>query len=290
MDGGPPRIVCDARPEGTPAWHGDVILFAQYSKDPGLYRVSASGGTPERLIEPTGPDKSTVPWWPQFLPDGKRFLYLTLILQRDEVPTHELFVTSVDRGGSQRIAAIHSRAVYADGHLLFVRDGTLLAHPFDPESLRFTGEARPLLNDLHYFRNTGLAAFSVSQNGLLAWSSPRPAVHLAWLDRGGFEVGSIGRVPGSEGGRLSPDGKRYAVGIIDPQQGVSDIWIHDMGSDSRDRATFKLIDESRPVWGPDGTIYFRSDGGGGPPDIFKMSPGQSGPEILYRGAWSQRTT
>ncbi|MCA1561074.1 MAG: serine/threonine-protein kinase [Acidobacteria bacterium] len=282
VEGGPPRIVCDARPEGTPAWQGDTILFAQYSKDPGLYRVSASGGTPERIIEP-GADKRIFAWWPEFLPDGKRFLYLTLIQRIEQEVTHELFVGSLDGAAPQRIAAIDSRAVFAEGHLLYVRDGTLLAHPFDATSLRFTGEAKPLLSDLHYFRNTGLAAFSVSENGLLAWSSTRPAVRLAWLDRGGIEVGSIGRLPGSDGGRLSRDGRRYVVGIVDPAQGVSDIWIHDLARDSRDRVTFKLVDEEKPVWGPDGTIYFRSDGGGGPPDIFKLSPGQTGQEIVYSG-------
>lgn len=284
VDGGPPpRTICEARPEGTPTWHGDTILFAQYSKDPGLYRVSANGGAPERLMEAAEPDRRTLAWWPQFLPDGRRFLYLTFIQQIGDAVTHELFVGSLDGAAPQRIAAVDSRAAFADGHLLFVRDGTLLAQPFDPESLRLTGQATALVSNLHYFRNTGLASFSVSQNGLLAWCSVRPPVRLAWLDRGGIEVGSIGTLPGTDGGRLSSDGKRYAVGIVDPAQGVSDIWIHDLARESRDRVTFKLVDETNPVWGTDGTIYFRGDGGGGPPDIFKLSPGQTGPQIVYRG-------
>jgi Tol biopolymer transport system component len=243
IEGGPARIVCDARPEGTPAWHGDTILFAQYSKDPGIYRVSASGGTPERIIGPAAPERRIFAWFPQFLPGGKRFLYLGLIQRPEQEISHELFVGSLDGAAPQGVAAIDSRAVFVDGHLLFVRDGTLLAQPFDPEALRFTGEARPLLDDLHYFRSTGLAAFSVSENGLLAWRSARPSARLAW----------------------------------------SDIWIHDLARESPDRLTFQLLDEKSPLWAPDGTIYFRSDGGGGPPDIFKLTPGQEGREIVYRG-------
>jgi Tol biopolymer transport system component len=149
--------------------------------------------------------------------------------------------------------------------------------------LRFTGEARPLLDDLHYFRSTGLAAFSISDNGLLAWLSARAPARLAWLDRSGMEVGSIGRLPVSDSGRLSPDGKRYAVGVVDPKQGVSDIWIYDLARESPDRMTFQLFDEKSPVWAPDGTIFYRSDGGGGPPDIFKLTPGQGAREAVYRG-------
>jgi Tol biopolymer transport system component len=289
--GGPARIVCDARPEGTPAWHGDTILFAQYSKDPGIYRVSAGGGTPERIILPSGLEALTVPWWPQFLPDGRRFLYLGLIQPsaQGEI-THELLVGSLDGAAPKPIASIDSRAVFAEGHLLFVRDGTLLAQPFDPEALRFVGDAKPLLDNLHYFRSTGLAGFSVSANGLLAWRSRGRPRRLVWLDRAGMEVGSVenpsvavgtGSIKGT--GRLSPDGKRYAVEVVDPKQGTSDIWIYDLARGSNERVTFQLLDEKNPVWAPDGSIYYRSDGGGGPPDIFKWTPGQEQKAIVYRG-------
>ena len=70
--------------------------------------------------------------------------------------------------------AIDSRAVFANGHLLFVRDGTLLAQPFDPDRGRVTGEARPVVDRVHYFGNTGLAGFAVSENGVLAWRLAKP--------------------------------------------------------------------------------------------------------------------
>ena len=172
--------------------------------------------------------------------------------------------------------------MFVDGHLLFVREGTLLAQPFNPDTLRFTGDAIPLLDGLHYFRSTGLAAFSVSANGVLAWRSARAPSRLVWFDRNGMEVGSIGTLH-SEGARLSRDGKRLAVAVVDSKYGVSDIWIHDLARESPDRMTFQLFDEKHPVWAPDGTIYFRSDGGGGPPDIFKLAPGQERREVVYRG-------
>ena len=282
--GGPARTVCDARPEGTPSWQGDTILFAQYTKEPGIYRVSAKGGTPERVVGLEGGDAPRLPWWPQFLPGGKRFLYLTLNQPRGaEEITHDLMAGSLDGAAPHSIASVSSRAEFVDGHLLFVRDGTLLAQPFDLESGRLTDDARPLLDDLHYFRNTGLAAFSASHNGLLAWRTARPPTRLTWVDRGGIELGSVGNAAIHGGGRLSPDGRRYAAGIVDPKQGVSDIWIYDLARGSPDRMTFQLMDENNPVWGQDGTIYYRSDGGGGPPDIFKLIPGHGTRESVYKG-------
>ncbi len=282
VDGGPPQTVCDARPESTPSWHGDTILFAQYSRAPGIYRVDAGGGSAQLIVGPEK-DNPDFAWWPQFLPDGTRFLFLALRQpngERTEI-THELFVGSLDGSPAKPIAAIDSRAVFADGHLLFVRDGTLLAHPFDLDALTLTGEAVSLVEGLHYFRSTGLAAFSVSTNGVLAWRAARGPSRLVWFDRSGMEVGSIGTRL-TEGLRLSRDGMRVALGLIDPKQGVSDIWIHDLSRESPDRMTFQLLDEKFPVWAPDGTIYYRTDGGGGPPDVFKLTPGQ-GRDAVYRG-------
>jgi Tol biopolymer transport system component len=280
LEGGPPRTVCEARPEGTPTWHGDTILFTQYSKGPGVYRVNASGGAPVPVIH-----AERFPWWPQFLPDGKHFLFLRILEapERRDI-NHELAVGSLDGAAPTRVMALDSRAEFVDGHLLFVRDGTLMAQPFDPDRLRLTGEAKPIVSGLHYFRSTGLASFSASQNGMLAWRSAQQASHLVLLDRSGFQVRSIATAPLDPNGRLSPDGNRYAVGVVDPKQGVSDVWIYDLTRESAERVTFRLLDEKSPVWAPDGqTLYYRSDGAGGPPDVFRWDFARSDGEPMYRG-------
>jgi Tol biopolymer transport system component len=286
VEGGPPRIVCDARPEGTPTWHGDNILYTQYSVNkPGIYRANAGGGKAELMVGPER-ERHGLPFWPQFLPDGKRFLYLAILQPVDKPQLdHELRIGSIDGGPPKKVPlAIDSRVVYTNGKLLFVRDGVLLAQPFDPDKGRFTGEATPLVNDIHYFSSTGNAAFSVSQNGLLAWRSARGNSRLVWMDRAGVELKSIGRASFNPDGRLSPDGHRYAVGVVDPKQGVSDVWIFDLDRDSSERVTFTPLDERAPVWAPDGrTLFYRSDGGGGPPDIFRLSPGEERGAVFYSG-------
>lgn len=290
ISGGPPRVVCDARPESSISWSGSTILFAQYSvAAPGIYRVDADGGNATLLIDQSTPTRG-VAFWPEFLPDGKHFLYLMLLQGGFEkgVLNHELYVGSLDGRPPRKVnATIDSRAVYSQGNLLFVRDGTLLAQPFDPDSAQLSGEARPVISGLHYFRSTGLAAFSTSDSGVLAWRLAAAPSRLAWIDRAGREVKQIATAAFEASGRVSRDGRRYAVGVIDPKQGISDIWVYDLARESSERVTFRQLDEKSPVWGSDdNSLYFRSDGYG-PPDVFRLTPGVDSHERVYAAAGVQ---
>ncbi|MFN2441695.1 MAG: hypothetical protein ABR517_03320, partial [Thermoanaerobaculia bacterium] len=132
-------------------------------------------------------------------------------------------------------------------------------------------------------RNTGLAAFSASGNGLLAWRSARRSSRLVWIDREGSELETVGTGLFDPDGRLSRDGNRYVVGIYDPKQGVSDIWIYDLVRRNADRVTTLILDEKSPVWaGDDSTIYYRADGFGGPPEIVEIRHGAAA-TMLFRG-------
>jgi eukaryotic-like serine/threonine-protein kinase len=281
-DGGPPQVVCLARPESTPTWHGDTILYAQYSIEPGIFSVRASGGTPRLVVAPTTP--TNLPWWPQFLPDGRHFLYLRFHPGASGEVDHELYFASLDGKTNTRVAEMDSLAAYANGHLLFVRGGSLLAQPFDPDTGHLSGEAQRVVDGVHYFGNTGTAAFSVSQNGILAWRVARRPVRLAWFARNGLEGETIATALMLPDGRLSPDGQRYAVGVLDPQRGSSDLWIYDLQRKSGERLSHKSLDEHEPVWGHDGrTIYYRSDGNKGPPDIFRWILGEGTGAVFHQG-------
>ena len=285
IDGGPPRIICDARPEGMPAWHGDTILFGQYSKEPGMYRVSARGGAPRLIIDARRSGKFAPPWWPQFLPDGERFLFSRFVLGRSAPAIdHDLVMATLEGRETMVASGLNSRVELVDDHVLFVREGTLLAQPFDSDVGRLTGEAKPILQGIYYFRSTGLSAFSASRSGAIAWvSAPQPA-RLVWLDRSGGELQSITSAVVLPDGRLSADGTRYAVGVIDPKFGVSDLWVYDLVRQSSDRLTFQVLDERAPVWFPDGSmLLYRSDGGGGPPDVFRLRPGDDRGQVVHRG-------
>jgi serine/threonine-protein kinase len=175
-------------------------------------------------------------------------------------------ISSLDGAAPQAVIDASSAAAYASGHLLYVRDGTLLAHRFDVRRKRLVGEPRPIARGVNYFANTGGVSFSVSDNGVLVWRPARSAAPLLWYDRAGSITGSV-EPQVFQAPRIAPDGKRFAVSVINPNNGGSDIWVYTIETGAVERVTFETRDEKVPVWSPDGRgIYYRTDGQG-PPDI-----------------------
>src|SRR5437773_5592502 len=146
ISGGLATTLADASAQsrgGT--WSPDgVIVFApsQYS---GLQQVPASGGVarPATRLD-TGAPAQRFPW---FLPDGRHFLYLLGTGGRDQ---RTIRIGSLDSPGPDRtlLSSADSSAMYAQGHLLFVRGTTLVARPFDTKRLAFTGGEVPVAERL----------------------------------------------------------------------------------------------------------------------------------------------
>jgi eukaryotic-like serine/threonine-protein kinase len=274
---GPAHPVCDASFEGTGSWSPDgSILFAEAAPGrEGIHRVPADGGRPERVTVPDSGRKEKFHFWPHFLPDGRHFLYV--VLAYGGAQDHEVRIGSLDSKETKSLGAIDSRIEYAPpGFLLFVHEGALLARPFDAESRLWTGEARAVVDRLHYFYGPANAGFSVSQSGVLAYEEGSVVSRLSWLDRGGKELTTVVS-PGHVGHlRLSPDGHRAALDVQDPRYGTSDIWTLDVSRGVSTRVTSEPLDEVHPIWSPDGNrIVFRSDRNG-PPDLYEVSTQGSG--------------
>src|SRR5207244_6648032 len=132
------------------------------------YLVSPSGGPLERLKD--------IYWWPQMLPDGEHVLY---VRWDERAGRHRARVLRFgDFSASKNLIETDSRVLYSPstvtpgtGYLLYVRAGNLLAQPFDPRSVRLTGEAMPVASRIYSFAKTGAADFSVSERGVLAYQS-----------------------------------------------------------------------------------------------------------------------
>ena len=136
VSGGPPETLCDVRGRDGAAWSPTrVIVFAQAGK--GLYQVPASGGisTPLTALEPSR--KETVHEWPQFLPDRRHFLYFADSLDAEH---RGIYVASLASDEPRLILNTEVQATYAKpGYLLFLRGATLMAQPFDADSMKLTG-------------------------------------------------------------------------------------------------------------------------------------------------------
>jgi Tol biopolymer transport system component/predicted Ser/Thr protein kinase len=289
--GGPPQPICEAPfLETLPSWgSAGQILFAQIGPEkPGIYVASAGGGQPRRLIYSGGSENFGI--WPNFLPDGRRFLYVTRDFDKGEDRRWYLRWGSLDSTKTTAITdAIASRIEYVHpGYLVFGRRGALLAQPFDIKSLRLTGDPVTLAEHVYYFNGPAMTGFSASQAGVVSYEKLAPPSRVAWLDRSGRELETIGLDGIVASARLSPDGRMVAAAVRDEKLGTSDLWLYDLSRRLASRLTLDEGDEQAPVWSADGKkIFFRSDRAG-PPDLFEIpvtSPGQE--TVLLRRAGVQ---
>jgi Tol biopolymer transport system component len=271
--GGPVLTLADAVNGRGGSWNRDGVIVFAPSNDAGpLLRVSSAGGASSRVSAEEG----SFPW---FLPDGQRFLYQGTV-GGAEPPIR---VGSLDGSPSKMVGA-GSNALYAQGHVLFVREASLMAQPFDADRLANTGDAVPVAEHIQSVLATGRAgAFSVSETGLLAYregTAPR-GYTLTWVDRSGIkgaEVGDPHFVVGDI--QLSPDRKSVALAIQE-STGI-DIWICDVSRGLLTRFTFDPANDSSPVWSPDGrSIIFRSNRKGHFDLYRKAANGVGTEELLY---------
>ena len=261
--GGPPQTLCDAPNGRGGTWNRDGVIVFAPDANSGLYRVSATGG--ERAPLPFDKSrKEQFLHFPYFLPDGRHFIYragVTAPYARDEV--NGIYAGSLDSSEYKLILRADTYAVYASGHLLFWRDGSLMAQPFDAQSLQLSGEAVPVAEQVQMNLLEVKASFSVSENGFLVFQSGSAlgtVNQLFWFDRDGKRQTKGGEPPFGGGPRLSPDGQRIVARLFDFQIGSTDLWLYDSALTRKTRFTFDPAFESSPVWSPDGrSIAFSSN-------------------------------
>ena len=264
VTGGPARTICAAQTDGGATWGRDgTILFTQFLD--GIYRVSADGGMPTRVTHVDKAKRELNHYWPEFLPDGRHFLYMATALEASglrAMPT--VYVASLDSSETTLLTRMHSRMAYAwPGYLVFVQDGALLAQTFDSATLRLTGEPVRIADGVAYVRTLGNGAFSISANGTLAYQGNEDASEMRWYDRRGNVTDATWPKQNYGALRFSRDGQSVAVDVYDPRTGTADIWIFDTSRGTPIRFTSDPADESGPVWSPDdGRILFRTVRGG----------------------------
>ncbi|MGQ0723159.1 MAG: protein kinase domain-containing protein, partial [Candidatus Eiseniibacteriota bacterium] len=262
--GGPALTICDVLTGKGGAWNEeDVIVFAREAAAP-LFRVAATGGEATQVTELDSTRSEQSHRFPSFLPDGRRFLYFarTATAQRE---AGLVLVGSLDGDAPRQVIAGSGQALFASGRLLFVRETTLFAQPFDLGRLALRGDPVPIADSVELIGGAAYAAFSASGNGVLVYHTDQQEAQmdLVWYDRTGAEGARFGEPGNFETLAFSPDGTRLAAAIQDPDTGRTDIWIYDMARELRGRFTFDRMDDNGPCWSADGTqLYFASNRGG----------------------------
>ncbi len=297
LDGGAPQVLCrmaNVNVTGL-SWDADgTIMFAfrGISGGAALTRVSASGGEPTSVAAPDPAKGELAFGWPQRLPDGDRVLYS--ISRKSGV--NAVGVLSLKTGEHREILPNAAFARYLPtGHLVFVRDGNLVAQRFDARAMSVVGEAMIVIQGMAYDPALGGAHFAVAeQTGAMVYvPSLLSGIKLSmiWIDRTGAIAAPA--LPSHEYRQpsLSFDAKRVALEVTGTNR---DLWTYDIDRGVMSPLTTTPEEEETPKWSPDGTRVAFASERDGQRGLFLMQSDRSGseqrlwttPDHFHVNAWS----
>ncbi|HET9409841.1 MAG TPA: protein kinase [Candidatus Sulfotelmatobacter sp.] len=279
--GGNGRTLCDvsATPRGG-SWSRDgVILFTPGTGDR-LYRVSAEGGTPVLASEFDREHLEDGHRWPQFLPDGKRYLFFLRSFDKERTG---IYLGSLDSKEHRLLLNTGYAATYVPpGYLLYVQAQTLVAQPFDERNAELKGQPTPLSDHPAAVGGNSASMFSASETGTLLYY---PALtnplgwHLTWRDRTGKDLGNIGTGFFARPA-ISPDSSKVAVEIYDLTWWTPDLWILDLVRGTKTRFTFGPGSSGGAIWRPDGRAVIYNSNTTGYSHIFSKNLNGQNPEKI----------
>jgi serine/threonine-protein kinase len=267
-----------ASPYGA-SWDSQGIIAFTPQALSALQQVQNEGGTPQPLTHMEKGETSHR--WPEFLPGGKAVLFAASTSNINWTSA-QVAVHSVGTGERRNLVQGGTQPRYAaSGHLVYAQGGSLVAAPFDPQRLTATGSAVPVLEGVLQSPTTGAAQYSVSATGSLVYvpgGIQGAQRRLVWVGRNGAEQSLAAPAHAYNNARLSPDGRRVAVGIT--EQGAQ-LWLYDLSRETLTRLTFEGNVNGFPAWTPDGKRIAFSSNKEGPTNIFwELADGSGGLERL----------
>jgi Tol biopolymer transport system component len=287
--GAPPQVLCDAlrTVNGGGTFGRDGVIVFSLGNGP-LLRVDAGGGPARPVTELDKSREEIAHVYPYFLPDGKHFLFLSRSVKPEN---SAIFVGSLDSKDKKQLLSSYAMAIFAPpDYLLFLRQNTLMAQEFDLDRLDLRGDPSPVAEQV-LANTTGLASFSASENGTLAYrtNAGTAGTHLFIVDRTGKAVEPQGPPANYQHPELSPDQRLFAFSRADQN---TDIWIQDMARGTTSRFTFDPGIDDLPLWSPDGTrIVFSSNRETGVFNLYeKQSGGAAQEQLLLRSAHNKIAT
>jgi eukaryotic-like serine/threonine-protein kinase len=249
LRGGSPQVLAEAPTGRGGSWSAnDVILFSPKLRS-AILSVPAAGGTPKPVTK-FDEKTETTHRWPQFLPDGRRFLYISRIPRTTGgQDAGRLLLASLDSPDPVPLIDDATNAVYvAPGYLIYGRAGSLYAWRFDAAKGRLDGKPVPIGDQkLSYWEPKNFVPFAASDNGTIVYlpDASRKST-LDWYSRDGRPLGSLGQAGFYATPRISPDAKKVAFFQSEGDAAVGDIWIADLEYDRK----FRLTQQSGTYFGP----------------------------------------
>jgi eukaryotic-like serine/threonine-protein kinase len=259
VGGGAPVSICNSTLGRGASWNQDGTIVAALSYNSGISRVPASGGTPLEITKVDSAAYSSHRW-PWFLPDGKHFLYVAVNHNAPNSPETGVFLASIDGKENKLLLHTFTNAIYASGRLLYQHDNSLVARPFDLSSGTLSGEPATLSENVQNDIGLWRMNLSASDNGMLVYASGSVAGTeiLAWYDRSGRQIGTVGGQGEYFDLDLSSDDKKLAVTELNTA--VATTWMYDLTTGLKTRVSFTGGAHLTPMWSPDGTqVAFTSN-------------------------------
>jgi serine/threonine protein kinase/Tol biopolymer transport system component len=246
---GPVQILTEAPVRSGASWSaGGLIVFARSNTE--IAVMPAAGGSVSRVVSADPAKQQNALLWPDFLPDGRHFLYIA----NSRNPEFDgVYAASLDSDAVKMVLKTDIQAKYAPpGYLLYLQGETLMAKAFDAQRLEVRGEPSVIADGIWLARGAKHASFSASQSGALAYvNASLWNFQLTWFDRKGVEAGKLGAADryANVTPHLSPDGRRIA--ITRGEWLLGDLWLLDASRGTPSRLTFGPEHPSRAIWSTD---------------------------------------
>jgi serine/threonine protein kinase/WD40 repeat protein len=258
LAGGPPVPLAPASNPRGGTWNVRGIIVFVPTASTGLWKIAASGGPPTKLTTEDEAKGEFTHRWPQFLPDGNRIIYLS----RGEGGgnNQSIYLSSLERPQERTLLVkeTSASAAYSSAHgehpeyLYWLRQQSLVAQPFDSKRARLLGDTMSVPGTEVVAVTAALAhsSVSVSNEGTILFGTGGARYQLAWLNREGKMLGSVGQPDRYGSVRISPDGTRLAAGLADASS-RSDLWLLELSRAIPNRLTFQGM-FGTGAWSPDG--------------------------------------
>lgn len=275
-----PRVLVSANSVRGASWgKGGTILYTPRI-GAGLFTIAAAGGRPVPLTQLDAAKGDRTHRWPEFLPDGKRFLF---VVGSTDAARAGLYIGSLDSKQMKKISDVTHRAMVVEpDRIFFVRDRRLYVQRFDMKRGELAGKpallAENVFTDLKF---TGAVAFSAARNGTYVHlTKPDPNCVLTWYDRSRNPLGTVGPPAQYVNPAISNDGRQLAISRIDPSSGKNSLWTFDLENGRSTRITVDDNDADGPMWSHDDSSIYFSSNRRGPYEIYEKPLAGAKPERL----------
>jgi serine/threonine protein kinase len=265
---------------------GDIVFSPRAGR--ALFRLRPGGeAVPLTTLDKTRGE--IIHGWPCFLPDGDHFLYL--VHTRGE-ERNELYAGALSAALKKFVVKADSLVGYWNGRLLFAKDGTIYAQPFDARSLALSGDPRAVVDDVYFDENWASSFATVSSDGAIAYLPASAAAvkhEIAWYGEDGHKLQKVLDDTAVQNVEISPDDSKLAIMKLDPRKGASEIYSYDIARGIATRITGGLSNNESPRWSPDGSRLFYDSERAGMYDVYsQLDDGASPASVLWKSSADKR--